>query len=298
MSKPIFEGSGVAIVTPFMQGGVNYKKLEQIVDFHLQKGSDAIIVCGSTGEASTMPDSEHIKVVKCVVDAVAGRIPVIAGAGSNDTNHGVQLTKEVCDVGADAALLVTPYYNKCTPEGLFRHYKAMATSCDIPILLYNVPSRTNVNISVEVMKRIADCSECDNIIGVKECNINNVPDVLHECGDRFTIYSGEDGLVLPLLSLGAKGVISVAANILPTQISTMVHDYLNGNTAKALEMQIHIMPLINALFSEVNPIPVKEALNILGQEVGPCRLPLCEMSAKNHDNLVKVLNSYNSDMSL
>ena len=148
------------------------------------------------------------------------------------------------------------------------------------------------------MKRIADCSECDNIIGVKECNINNVPDVLHECGDRFTIYSGEDGLVLPLLSLGAKGVISVAANILPTQISTMVHDYLNGNTAKALEMQIHIMPLINALFSEVNPIPVKEALNILGQEVGPCRLPLCEMSAKNHDNLVKVLNSYNIDMSL
>lgn len=296
MNQPIFEGSGVAIVTPFTERGVNYKKLEQLVDFHLQKGSDAIVVCGSTGEASTMPDEEHLSVIKCVIDSVNGRVPVIAGTGSNDTVHGAQLTKKACELGADAVLVVTPYYNKCTPEGLFRHCKTMANSCDIPILLYNVPSRTNVNISPEVLARIADCPDCNNIVGIKECNIDNVPETINRCGDRFTFYSGEDGLVLPLLSLGAKGVISVAANLIPTQMSKMVHSYLDGDLKAALDSQIDIIPLVKALFSEVNPIPVKEAMNILGLEVGPCRLPLCEMSKANHDKLVNVLSTYKFDL--
>ena len=290
MNKPIFEGSAVAIVTPFTsEGGVNFKKLEQLVDFHLQNGSDAIVVCGSTGEASTMPDDEHIDTIKCVVDAAAHRVPVIAGTGSNDTAHGVKLTKRAQEVGADAALIVTPYYNKCTPEGLYRHFKMMADNCDLPIVLYNVPSRTNVNISPEVLYRLADI---ENIKAVKECNLSQVPEIMNFCGDRYDVYSGEDGLVVPLLSLGAKGVISVVANILPAKMSRMVHAYLEGDTKTARDIQIEIIPLVKAMFCEVNPIPVKEAVEYLGFETGECRLPLCGMGEKNRQYMIDVLKKY------
>ncbi len=291
MNRPVFEGSAVAIVTPFDEGGVNYKKLEKLVEFHLQNKTDAIVVCGSTGEASTMPDPEHLDTIKCVVDTVNGRVPVIAGTGSNDTQHGIRLTSDAVKLGADAVLLVTPYYNKCTSEGLYRHYKALSDNCDAPIILYNVPSRTNVNIGPELLYRLADI---ENIVGIKECNLTQVPNILSLCGDRFDIYSGEDGLVLPLLSLGGKGVISVVANILPELMHDMVHSYINGDEAKARKAQVEIVPLVKALFCEVNPIPVKEALDILGVNPGPCRLPLCEMTKANHDLMKEVLSKYDT----
>lgn len=290
MNKPIFEGSAVAIVTPFnKEGGVNFKKLEELVNFHLQSGSDAIVVCGSTGEASTMPDEEHIATIKCVVDTVNHKIPVIAGTGSNDTAHGMKLTKKAVEAGADACLIVTPYYNKCTAEGLFQHFNAMASSCDAPVILYNVPSRTNVNITPDVLYRLADI---ENIKAVKECNFTQVPEVIAKCGDRYDLYSGEDALVVPLLSLGGKGVITVAGNIIPNVMSEMVHSYLNGDIAKAAKMQIDIIPLVKALFCEVNPIPVKEAVDYIGFKTGECRLPLCGMSEKNKQFLIDTLAQY------
>ncbi len=291
MARPIFEGSGVAVVTPFTSTGVDYAKLEKLVEFHIKNKSDAIIICGSTGEASTMPDEEHISVIKACVDAVAGRVPVIAGTGSNDTNHGIHLSQEAVKAGADALLVVTPYYNKCTTEGLYRHYKAIAESAEAPIVLYNVPSRTNVNISPDALYRLADI---ENIVAIKECNLGQVPEILSKVGDRFDFYSGEDGLAVPLASLGGKGVISVVANILPEFMSTMMHAYLNGDTKKARDMQVEIIPMVKAMFCEVNPIPVKEALNILGAGVGPCRLPLCEMSEKNHNYVADVLSKYDT----
>ncbi len=289
MANSIFEGSGVAVVTPFTSTGVDYAKLEKLVEFHINNKTDAIIICGSTGEASTMPNEEHISVIKCCVDAVAGRVPVIAGTGSNDTVHGIHLSQEAIKAGADALLVVTPYYNKCTPEGLTRHYTAIANSVDAPIVLYNVPSRTNVNISPDVLYRLADL---ENIVAVKECNFSQVPEVYSKCGDRYTLYSGEDGLAVPMVSMGAKGVISVVANILPEYMSTMIHSYLDGDIKKARDMQVGIIPMCKAMFCEVNPIPVKEAMNILGAEVGPCRLPLCEMSEKNHQFVESILKTY------
>lgn len=289
MKKPVFEGSAVAIITPFSQGGVDCKKLQQLVDFHLKNDTDAIVVCGTTGEASTMPDSEHLEAVRIVVERVAGKIPVIAGTGSNDTSHGIKLTREASAIGVDALLIVTPYYNKTSQEGLVRHFDAMASSTDLPIILYNVPSRTNLNIAPKTLKRLTDII---NIVGVKECNLLQVPEVVHLCGDRLTMYSGEDGYVVPMLSLGARGVISVAANVVPSMMSKMVHSYLNGDPNEALKLQLELVPLVSALFSDVNPIPVKEAMNILGWDVGNCRLPLCEMSAEGHATLEAVLSKY------
>jgi 4-hydroxy-tetrahydrodipicolinate synthase len=289
MKKPVFEGSAAAIITPFSQGGVDCKKLQQLVDFHLKNETDAIVVCGTTGEASTMPDSEHLEAVRIVVERVAGKIPVIAGAGSNDTSHGIKLAREASAIGVDALLIVTPYYNKTSQEGLFRHFDAMASATDLPIILYNVPSRTNLNIAPKTLLRL---TQIINIVGVKECNLLQVPEVAHLCGDRLVMYSGEDGHVVPMLSLGAKGVISVAANIVPAMMSKMVHSYLNGDTSGSRRIQLDLVPLVNALFSDVNPIPVKEALNILGWDVGDCRLPLCEMSKEGHANLEAVLSNY------
>ena len=291
MSQPIFEGSGVAVVTPFNDSGVDFAKLEQLVEFHIKNGSDAIIICGSTGEASTMPDSEHLATIKCCVDAVAGRVPVIAGTGSNDTAHGIHLSKEAAACGADALLVVTPYYNKCTPAGLIRHYKAVASAVDVPLVLYNVPLRTNVNISPAILEGLADT---ENIVAIKECNFGQVPEIMSLLGDRYTFYSGEDGLAVPMVSMGAKGVISVVANILPTFMSTMIHAYLDGDVKKARDMQVQIIPMVKAMFCEVNPIPVKEAMNILGANVGPCRLPLCEMTEKDHDYVAGVLQQYDT----
>ncbi|MBP5179930.1 MAG: 4-hydroxy-tetrahydrodipicolinate synthase [Clostridiales bacterium] len=287
----IFEGSGVAIVTPFTNDGVDFAKLEKLIEFHIANKTDSIIICGSTGEAAAMSDEEHKAAIKCAVDTVAGRVPVIAGTGSNDTNYGIQLTKEAQKLGADAALVVTPYYNKCTPEGLVMHYRAIANSVDIPLVLYNVPSRTNVNISPDVLYRLADQ---ENIVAVKECNLSQVPETYSKCGDRYTLYSGEDGLVVPMLSLGAKGVISVIANIIPEVTHTMVRSYLDGDIAKARQLQIDVIPLVKAMFCEVNPIPVKEAINILGIDVGHCRLPLCDMSAAGHDRVVETLKAYDT----
>ncbi|MBO4637405.1 MAG: 4-hydroxy-tetrahydrodipicolinate synthase [Clostridiales bacterium] len=292
MSQPIFEGSAVAVVTPFNDSGVDFSKLEQLVEFHIKNGSDAIVICGSTGEASTMPDSEHLATIKCCVDAVAGRVPVIAGTGSNDTAHGIRLSKEAAACGADGLLVVTPYYNKCTPEGLIRHFNAVANAVDVPIVLYNVPSRTNVNISPAVLEKLMPT---ENIVAIKECNFSQVPEIMNLCGDRYTFYSGEDALAVPIVALGGKGVISVVANIVPGYTSRMIHAYLDGDISTARKMQIDIIPLVKAMFCEVNPIPVKEALNMLGAGVGPCRLPLCEMNAKDHDYVAEVLSQYDTN---
>ncbi len=293
MSKPVFVGAAVAIVTPFYEdGGINFEELKKLIEFEIAEGIDSIVICGSTGEAATMTEQEHIDAIKFAVDTVAGRVPVIAGTGSNDTAFGVELTKKAYELGADAALLVTPYYNKCTQEGLFRHYAKIAEAApEMPIILYNVPSRTNVNISPELLKKL---SVYENIVGVKECNFSQVPEIFNLCGDRYALYSGEDGLVVPMLSLGAKGVISVIANIIPHETSKMVHDFMDGNIDAAREAQIRFIPLVKAMFCEVNPIPVKEALNILGWNAGPCRLPLCEMGAANHDSVVEVLKDYDT----
>lgn len=287
----IFEGAGVAIVTPFTDNGIDFPKLEKLIEFHIANKTDAIIICGSTGEAATMDDDEHIAAIKCAVDTAAGRVPVIAGTGSNDTKYGIELTKKAQSLGADAALVVTPYYNKCTPAGLVAHYRAIANSVDIPLILYNVPSRTNVNISPDVLYQLADQ---ENIVAVKECNLGQVPETYSKCGDRYTMYSGEDGLAIPMVSLGAKGVISVTANIIPEFTSTMIHSYLDGDVKKARDMQIEVIPLVNAMFCEVNPIPVKEALNILGIDVGHCRMPLCDMTPAGHDRVAKVLKDYDT----
>ena len=293
MSKPVFVGAGVAIVTPFFEnGGINFDELKKMIEFQIEQKIDSIIICGSTGEAATMDHEEHVAAIKCAVDTVAGRVPVIAGTGSNDTAYCINLTKAAKDLGADAALLVTPYYNKCTQEGLFRHYKAVAEAVpELPLILYNVPSRTNVNISPELLKRL---SVFDNIIGVKECNFSQVPEIYSLCGDRYALYSGEDGLAVPMISLGAKGVISVIANIMPRETSKMIHDYIDGDIESARKAQIDFIPLVKAMFCEVNPIPVKEAMNILGWNAGPCRLPLCEMSSANHDKVVEVLSHYDT----
>ncbi len=293
MSKPVFVGAAVAIVTPFYEnGGINFGELKKLIEFQIAEGIDSIVICGSTGEAATMTEEEHVAAIKFAVETVAGRVPVIAGTGSNDTAFGVELTKKAYELGADAALLVTPYYNKCTQEGLFRHYAKIAEAVpDLPIILYNVPSRTNVNISPELLKRL---SVYENIIGVKECNFGQVPEIYSLCGDRYNLYSGEDGLAVPMVSLGAKGVISVIANIMPRETSKMIHEYMDGNTDAARDMQIRFIPLVKAMFCEVNPIPVKEAMNILGWNVGPCRLPLCEMSSANHDKVVEVLKGYDT----
>ena len=287
----IFEGAGVAIVTPFTDNGIDFPKLEKLIEFHIANKTDAIVICGSTGEAATMDDDEHVAAIKCAVDTVAGRVPVIAGTGSNDTKYGIDLTKKAQALGADAALVVTPYYNKCTPSGLVAHYKAIANSVDIPIILYNVPSRTNVNISPDDLYKLADQ---ENIVAVKECNLGQVPETYSKCGDRYTMYSGEDGLAIPMVSLGAKGVISVTANIIPEFTSKMIHAYLDGDVKKARDMQIEVIPLVNAMFCEVNPIPVKEALNILGIDVGHCRMPLCDMTPAGHDRVAETLKAYDT----
>lgn len=289
MKKPVFVGSATAIVTPFSKEGVDYKKLAELVDFQIENHTDAILVCGTTGEASTMPDPEHIQVIDYVVKHVSGRVPVIAGTSSNDTRHGVDLCKEATAVGADALLTVTPYYNKTSQEGLFRHFSAMAESTDLPIILYNVPSRTNLNIAPSTLKRL---SQIDNIVAVKECNLLQVPEVAHLCGDDLVLYSGDDGIVVPMLALGAVGVISVASHIIPQEMNRMVHAFLEGNLQESRELQFTYLPLISALFSDVNPIPVKEALNLLGWDIGHCRLPLCDMSAQCQEKLAAVMSSY------
>lgn len=289
MKKPVFEGSGVAIVTPFTDTGVDFKKLAELCEWHIREKTDAIVVAGTTGEASTMPDDEHLEAVRCVVDAVAGRIPVVAGCGSNDTHHAVQLSEACAKLGADALLHVTPYYNKTSQNGLFLHFKAVADAVDLPIIVYNVPSRTGMNINPETCQRL---SALPNISGIKECRIEQAPEVAHLCGDNLFMYSGEDAMVMPLMSLGGKGVISVMANVVPSLTHQMARAFLDGNVAEATRLQVYLVPLIKALFMDVNPIPVKTAMNLMGLNVGPCRMPLCALSSDQEARLLSVLRQY------
>lgn len=279
----------MALVTPFTDTGVNYDKLEELIEWHIEKGTDAILICGTTGEASTMPDEEHMEVVKFAVEKINKRVHVMAGAGSNDTKHAIKLSKYCEEVGADSILSVTPYYNKTTQEGLYQHFKAIAESVNIPIVLYNVPSRTNLNINPETLKRL---SKIENIVALKECNLMQAAEVVHLCGDNLHLYSGEDGNVLPLLALGGKGVISVIANIIPEDVHKMVASFMAGDIETSRELQIKSIPLEKAIFCETNPIPVKAAMNLMGFNVGSCRLPLVDISEKGLAQLKKAMEDY------
>lgn len=277
MKTPLFTGSSVAIVTPMhADGSVNYEKLSQLIELQIQGGTSAITICGTTGESATLKDPEHIAVIAHCVKAVAGRIKVIAGTGSNETDHAVYLSQEAQKAGADGLLLVTPYYNKCSPKGLVRHYMTVADSVQIPAIVYNVPSRTGVSMGVGIYRQL---SEHPLINGVKEASGNTelVLRTMAACGDDFNIWSGNDTQIVPLMAMGCKGVISVLANICPSATAELAGACLQGDYQKAAAMQVRYMELIDALFCEVNPIPVKTALNLMGMEVGPLRMPLCEM---------------------
>lgn len=282
----IFEGAGVAIVTPFLENGdVNFGKLEEYIDFQIANSTDAIIICGTTGEASTMTDDEHLECIKVAVDRAARRVPVIAGTGSNDTRHGINLTKHAKKLGVDATLQVTPYYNKATQKGLIEHFTTIGRSVDLPMILYSVPSRTGITIMPETA---AELAKYDFVQGIKDAtgNLSIVAEIAALCGEDFPIYSGNDDQILPVLSLGGKGVISVLSNVAPKQTHDMVKLYLEGHREEALRLQLDFLPLIKALFSEVNPIPVKAALNLMGMEAGPCRLPLTTLE-EEHQVLLK-----------
>lgn len=289
MKKPIFQGSGVAIVTPFTENGINYDKFANLIEFQIKNKTDAIIVAGTTGESSTMPDEEHLDAVRFVVETVNGRVPVIAGTGSNDTRHAIDLSVKAESLGADGLLSVTPYYNKSSQEGLYRHFKAIQDAVSTPIILYNVPGRTAVNLSPETMYRLA---QLPNINGVKECKIDQAAATAHLCGDDMNLYTGEDGMIMPMLSLGGKGVISVMANLVPEMTHEITEAWFSKDIASAISLQVKLTPLIDALFCEVNPIPVKAALNLMGFEVGPCRMPLCEPSDASMALLRNTLKDY------
>ena len=284
MKKTIFTGSAVAIVTPMNPDeSIHYEKLGELIDSQIQNGTDAIVICGTTGESATMTDQEHVDCIEYAVKRVNGRVPVIAGAGSNHTSYAVWMSKEAKRVGADALLHVTPYYNKTSQTGLIRHFNAVADATDLPIILYNVPSRTGVNITPATYRELA---KHPNIVAAKEAsgNISQIAQIAQACGDELDLYSGNDDQIVPLLSLGAKGVISVLSNIMPRETHDICRLFFEGKIAESRALQLKLLPLINALFSDVNPIPVKEAMNMMGWECGECRLPLVSMQpqAKEH----------------
>ena len=289
----IFTGAGVAIITPFNEdGSVNYEEFGRIIDDQINGGSDAIIVCGTTGESSTMDHDEHIEVIKYCVEKVAGRVPVIAGSGSNCTREAINISKRAEEVGANGLLCVTPYYNKCTQEGLYQYYKAISDAVNIPIIMYNIPGRTGTTIQPETAVRIA--KEVKNVVAIKEAsgNISAVAKLAALADGCIDIYSGNDDQVLPILSLGGKGVISVWSHVAPKKVHDMVYAYLNGDTATATKLQLEAIDVIGALFCEVNPIPVKAAMNMLGYKAGPVRAPLTELSDAHKELLEKALNDY------
>lgn len=284
MAKKLpFTGAGVAIVTPFDGNKTNYEALGELIDWQIENGTDAIIICGTTGEASTMPDAEHLAAIEYTVKRVAGRIPVVAGTGSNDTAHAIALSQKAEELGADALLQVTPYYNKASQKGLIAHFTAIANSVKIPVILYNVPSRTGVSFAVDTLKELA---KVENIVAVKEAsgNISYAAKVAAEVPELY-IYSGNDDMIVPILSLGGKGVISVLSNVMPRETHEMCQAYFDGDTAKATKMQLEYLDIINKLFIEVNPIPVKTALNLMGKHCGNLRLPLTDMEEKNLEAL-------------
>ena len=289
----IFKGAGVAIVTPMTADGeVNYEVLGEMLEAQIAGGTDAIIICGTTGESATLSEEEHSAVIRYAIKKVNKRIPVIAGTGSNCTATAIKLSKEAEKDGADGLLLVTPYYNKATQKGLIAHFTAIAKAVSLPIILYNVPSRTGCNLQPETIAALV--KNVKNIVGVKEAsgNISQIAKVKLLCGDDIDLYSGNDDQVVPILSLGGIGVISVLSNVAPKETHNMVMDYLNGDVDKARQMQLKAIPLIDALFSEVNPIPVKKALNLMGWEAGPLRAPLTEMEASHAEVLKKTMKDF------
>ena len=291
MKKILFKGCGTAIATPFTEDGVNFEEFAKLIEFQIKQGVDSIVVCGTTGESSTMTDEERKTTIKFAVDIVNGRIPVIAGTGSNNTKHAIELSKYAESVGVDGVLLVTPYYNKTTQAGLVAHYTAIAKEITVPIILYSVPSRTGVNI---LPATALELSKIENIVAIKEAsgNISQIAEIAKLCGDNLSIYSGNDDQIIPILSLGGIGVISVLSNVAPKYTHDIVYNYLNGKTKLALDMQLDAIDLIHSLFCEVNPIPVKAALNMMGYHFGKPRLPLIEMSSANADILKKNLDTF------
>ena len=282
----IFKGAATAIITPFdNNSNVNYAKLKELIEFQILNGIKAIVVCGTTGESSTLTNEERIEVIRYAVQIVNKRVPVIAGTGSNNTAYSIELSKCAETLDVDGLLLVSPYYNKCTQEGLYLHYLEIAKSVNLPIILYNVPSRTSVNINVDTVVRL---SKIPNIVGIKEASsdLSQIAEILSKVDETFSVYSGNDDQILPILSLGGKGVISVISNILPRETNELCELYFNNNTEQAKLLQLKYLKLIKSLFIEVNPIPIKECMNILGYNIGGTRLPLSKMSDKN----IQILN--------
>lgn len=289
----IFKGAGVAIVTPMnADGSVNYEKLTELVNYQIEHKTDAIIICGTTGESATLSEEEHKKCVETAVKAANHRVPVIAGSGSNNAAHAVELSKNAEAVGADALLVVTPYYNKATQKGLYEYYKLIADNTSLPIIMYNVPSRTGTNIKPATAMKIA--KEIKNVVGIKEAcgNLSQIAELASLNDGSLDIISGNDDQTVPILSIGGVGVISVLANVAPENTHDIVMEYLNGNIEKARKLQLEAIELINALFVEVNPMPVKKAMNLMGMNVGPLRLPMCEMEENNVKVLEKALRNY------
>ena len=289
----IFEGAGVALVTPFKANGdVNYDKLEEILEEQIAGGTDAIVICGTTGEASTMSPEEHLSVIKYGCEVVKGRIPVVAGTGSNCTREAVYMSQKAEEVGADGVLLVTPYYNKATQNGLIAHFTTIAESIKIPALLYHIPGRTGVTMKPETI--VSLCKNVPNIVGVKEAsgNFSSIATMMNMADGCIDVYSGNDDQIVPLLSMGGKGVISVLSNVAPKQPHDICQKFFDGDVKGSLQMQLDAIPLVSALFSEVNPIPVKAAMNMMGKEVGPLRLPLTEMEDAHKEVLKQAMKSY------
>ena len=289
----IFKGSAVAIITPFQENGeINFPKLAEILDDQIANHTDAIVICGTTGESSTLTHEEHLEAIRFTIEHVAGRMPVIAGTGSNCTETAIYLSKEAEKYGADALLIVTPYYNKATQKGLIAHYTAIAEAVNLPIIMYNVPSRTGCNILPETAAYLA--KNVKNIVGIKEAsgNISQVAKLMQLAGGEIELYSGNDDQVVPLLALGGLGVISVLSNVAPQQTHDMVMKFLEGDVAGSREIQLKALPLVDALFCEVNPIPVKAAMNLMGWNVGPLRMPLTEMEPEHKEKLRKAMTEF------
>lgn len=290
MKTPIFTGSGVALVTPFTKDGVDYDKLAELIEFHIENQTDAIIICGTTGEASTMPDAEHKEAIRFTVEKVAGRIPVIAGTGSNDTAHAIELSQYAESAGADGLLVVTPYYNKASQHGLYLHMRKIAESVKIPVILYNVPSRTGLGFTLDTLVKL---DEIQNIVAVKEASgsIDFAAQILTKTD--LAVYTGNDDMIIPTMSIGGSGVISVIANVIPKETHDMCALYEEGKTTEARDLFLKYFDLCKDMFIEVNPIPVKTALNLMGFHVGDFRMPLCEMMPENLAKLDKTLRKYN-----
>ena len=288
----IFTGSGVAIVTPFLpNGAINYEKLDELIEYHIANKTDAIIICGTTGESSTLTEEEHMECIKFTIERVKNRIPVIAGTGSNATFTTIEMSKEAAEYGADGLLLVTPYYNKATQKGLVAHYKAVAKEVKVPIILYSVASRTGVNITPET---VMELSKVENIVAIKEAsgNISQVAKIMQMTDGKLDLYSGNDDQIVPLLSLGGKGVISVLANIAPEYTHNICQKFFEGDVKESCRMQLQALPLINKLFCEVNPIPVKTALNLMGREVGGLKMPLTPMEEEHKKELMEEMKKF------